>query len=170
MNKKKFYSAFLLLSAIIFVCSFSFAANDNTMMQNAANNIKNVVGGTENAIENAAGDVSNTAKNITSGAETAGNNVGNAIENGINSITQDDRNHSTTNSDNNNMTENITNEDNGANYTANRTAATTTDNTTFLGMNTTTWIWLIMGIAALGIGILIYSYFNQRSHYEHPND
>lgn len=156
MNKKILYSTFLLLAATLFISSYAFAANDNSMLKDAANGVRNVVGGAENAVEDAARGVSNTSKNITENMQNTGNNIGNKIQNTGNAIT--------TGVDNNN---------NKNEYTAQRTSATsTTNNATLLGMDSNTWIWLIMALSAIGIGILIYSYFNQTNstHYEHSDD
>ena len=176
MNKKLIYSIFILVS-IIFTFSYTFAANDNSMMHNAAESVKNVVGGAENAVEDAARGVSDTSKNITGGLQNAGNNVSNTVSNTMNNVTTPDNstNHTTENQTANNTdnSDNMigTNNNDNTNYTAARTATTSgEDTTTFLGMNSTVWIWIIMGIAALGIGILVYSYFNQTNRYEHSDE
>lgn len=71
MNKKIYVSIAIILFTI-----FSFTvcfANDNRFV-NAANNVRNFVGGVENTVENAALDVSNTSKNVTGGIENGVNN------------------------------------------------------------------------------------------------
>ena len=60
----------------------------------------------------------------------------------------------------NSMTGMTTTGNNNGGYTATRTA---TDNVTFAGMSTNTWTWIIIGITALAIGILIWSYMKQRN-------
>ena len=45
------------------------------------------------------------------------------------------------------------------NYTATRTA--TTEDTTFMGMNSTAWTWLILGISAIAIISLVWYYSAQ---------
>ena len=156
MKRKILYSAILLLLAVVFTCSYTFAADNNSMLENAANGVRNVVGGAENAIEDAARDVSNTSKNITSNVENAGNNVGNGVQNtardignGVNNV--------------GNGVSNITNDG----YNATR-IATNTDNAGFLGMNSTAWTWVIVAVAAVVIGVLIYSYVsrNNSAHYD----
>ena len=76
--------------------------------------------------------------------ENGANNVGNAITNHTNNTTTA---HTTTNNAKTNT------------YTATRTA--TTGNATFMGMNATTWTWLIMGIAAIAIVALVWYYSMQ---------
>ena len=49
------------------------------------------------------------------------------------------------------------NTENG-NYTATRTS---TNNATFMGMNATTWTWLILGVAAIAIIALVWYYSMQ---------
>lgn len=71
MNKKIYVSIAIILFTI-----FSFTvcfANDNGFV-NAANNVRNFVGGVEDTVENAALDVSNTSKNVTGGIENGVNN------------------------------------------------------------------------------------------------
>ncbi len=76
------------------------------MLQDAANGVRDAVGGAENAIEDGAKDIANTTKGVTGSAE-------NAMEN----------------KDNSGMTQN-NNRTNNSNYTATRTATT---NQTFYG-------------------------------------
>ena len=47
-------------------------------------------------------------------------------------------------------------------YTATRT--TTGTRTTFMGMTSTAWTWLIIGIAAIAIVALVWYYGNQVNH------
>lgn len=148
MNKKFLISIVIILSVI-----FSFTiclANDNGL-KGAAEGVRNVVGGAENAIENAAKDVSNTSKNATNGIENGADNATNHMQEGANT---------TTNA--------VTGSTNNA-YTATRTAAT--DNT-FMGMNSTAWTWLIIGIAAIAIIALVWYYSMQlnNNNFDNRND
>ena len=49
---------------------------------------------------------------------------------------------------------------NNDNYTATRTSTTTDTNN---GMSTTAYTWVIIGITAVGIGVLIWSYIAQNN-------
>ncbi len=138
MYKKLLISVVALIIGI-FSFTISFANNG---MQEAADGVRNVVGGAENAIEDAAKGISNASKDATSKMEQGANNVGNAVKNTTNDAMNNDRR-----TDNNN------------NYTATRTSATT-DNT-FMGMNATAWTWLILGIAAIAIVALVWYYSMQ---------
>ena len=137
------------------MCIFAFSltfATDN-MAKDAVNGVRNAVGGAENAIENAARDISGASKNATQSFENGANNT---VENSMNGDN---------NNDNNNNESANTYNDNGA-YTATRTS--TTDGANFMGMNSTTWIWVIMAIVAIGIIALVYFYSSQvnSSHYD----
>lgn len=69
MNKKILLSIGLLFS-LIFSFSVCFA---NGGLGNAANDVRNVIGGVENTVENAAKDVSNTSKGATGSMENGMN-------------------------------------------------------------------------------------------------
>ena len=158
---KKFLLNIFLIASFIFFATYTFATDSN-MMQDATNAVRDMVGGAENAMEDAAGAVSNTSKNITGDMQEGLNNM----------MDNNDQNNTDTNNDNNGDDRNTTtgastdNNGNGANYgnngnnpgdyTAQRTA-TTTDGT-IAGMNSTTWIWLIMAVLAIAIIALVYYY------------
>ena len=142
MHKKLLLGAILSI-ALLFVCNFCFAAENNeNPMHDAANSVRNVVGGAENAIENGAKDISNATKDATNSMEHAGNNLGQDAKNTMNTVT-----------DNNTRTSN------GNNYTATRTS--TNGETTLFGMNSTAWIWLVLGIATIAIVALVWYYSKQ---------
>lgn len=135
------YKKLLIVSSVIIIAIFSFTiCLANNGLQEAADGVRNVVGGAENAIEDAAKNISNASKDATNRMEQGANNVGNSV-----------MNHNTTN---NNVRTNATN----GNYTATRTATT---NNTFMGMNATAWTWLIIGIAAIAIVALVWYYSMQ---------
>ena len=131
---KKMLVIFAILTIGIFSFSVCFANNDGSMLQDAANGVRDAVGGAENAIEDGAKGIANTTKGATGSAE-------NAMEN----------------KDNSGMTQN-NNRTNNSNYTATRTATT---NHTFMGMSSTAWTWLIIGIAGIAIVALVWYYGSQ---------
>ena len=131
---KKMLVIFAILTIGIFSFSVCFANNDGSMLQDAANGVRDAVGGAENAIEDGAKGIANTTKGATGSAE-------NAMEN----------------KDNSGMTQN-NNRTNNSNYTATRTATT---NSTFMGMSSTAWTWLIIGIAGIAIVALVWYYGSQ---------
>lgn len=143
------YKKLLITTAVLIIGIFSFSTCfANNELQDAADGVRNVVGGAENAIEDAAKNISNASKDATEKMEQGANNIGNTM----------------TNNHNNNRNEIANNN----NYTATRTA--TTDNT-FMGMNATAWTWLIMGIAAIAIIALVWYYSMQfRSSDYHGKD
>lgn len=142
MNRKFLYGIILFVAIILLSTSFTFAAN-KPAMENAANGIRNVVGGAENTIENAAAGVANTSKNVTGDVENAGNTMSMG-----------------------------TNGNSGTGYTATRTSTDIAGDTTFLGMNSTAWIWLILAIAAVAIVALVYYYSAQTRDfgYDHNSE
>ncbi len=150
---KKIFIAIGILLAIIFSFNMTFANNG---MDNAVNDVRNVVGGAENAVEGAVKDISNASKDATGDMENSANNT-------TTGMTNDNRN------DNNNVNSatRTTNNNNGS-YTATRTAAT--DDTTFMGMGSTAWTWLILGIAAIAIVALVWYYSMQLTSSQDSND
>ena len=98
---KKWLLGIILSIALIFTCNFCFAADNEHPIQDAANSVRNVVGGAENAIENGAKDISNTSKDATNSMENAGNNLGNDAKSTMNNITE---NHAQTTSNSNGYT------------------------------------------------------------------
>ena len=74
----------------------------------------------------------------------------------MNDIRDNGDNHNTA-KDTNNETRTTTNSMTG-NYTATRTNA---EGSTLMGMNATTWTWLIIGIAAIAIVALVWYYSMQ---------
>ena len=130
MKKKLLLTAGLLISLIFtFAMTFSFATDGNVV-----NDVRNTVGGAENAVEGAVKDVTT------------------AIENNMNSATKN-------NTTNLNVTGNNTQT---TGYTASRTATAGTTNTgSFLGMSSTMWTWLILAVAVVAIIALVWYYSNQ---------
>ena len=137
--KKKILISFALTVLLIFIAISSFAMN--TMVDSA----RNMVGGTENMLEN------------------AGNNISNGVKNGLNTVTHSTENVVTDVKDGmqnvgNSMAGVMNGGDNS--YTAQKTAS---DEITVAGMTTNTWSWIIIGITAAAIGILIWSYLKQKN-------
>lgn len=133
MNKKILISLGIILS-LVFSFSICFAADG---LGKAADDVRNVVGGVENTVENAAKDVSNASKGATG-----------TVENDMN-------NDKTTN---NNKSSNINTNSNRNAYTTSRVA---TDDTTLMGMTSNGWTWLIIGIAAIAIIAVVWYYSMQ---------
>ena len=72
-------------------------------------------------------------------------------------------NNNTNNNDNN---QNNVNQNDDGNYTATRTEG----ESTFMGMNSNTWSWLILGIAAVAIIALVWYYSMQLNNDRHNNN
>ena len=142
MSKKLLISTVLLLT-IVFSFNICFAANE---MQDLTNGVRNVVDGAQNTLENVGQGISNTSKEITGDIENKANQMSNDVMN-----TMDDNN--------NNNGETAKDTNNTVGYTATRTATSTDD--TFMGMNSTAWTWLILGIVAVAIVGLVWYYTAQ---------
>lgn len=141
MNKKFFVSLAIALCTIL-AFTVCFANTNGDGLEKAANDVRNVVGGVENTVENAAMDISNTSKDVTGGIE---NNV-----------------------DGNKNTTKTTNAVNDGKYTTSRV---NTGNATVMGMTSTAWTWLILGIAAIAIIAVVWYYSMQfTSNNNHHND
>lgn len=155
MYRKLLVSLGILLTLIF---SFSVCFANNNIGQDAIDGVRNFVGGAENAMEDAARGVSNTSRDVTGDLENGANNVGNTMMN------NGDNNHTTKDTNNNTGTDantNNNNNNNTGNYMATRTATDINDDTTLMGMNATTWTWLIIGIAAIAIVALVWYYSMQ---------
>ena len=164
MLKRVLLGIFLATAIIAFCFNYTFAADMMNGLENAANNVRNTVENAENTVENVARDVSNTSKDATG-----------AIENEASKMTEtqnndNSRNDTDKNADNlhDNTTAKGMTDANTGNYTATRTA--TTDNQRLFGMNSTTWIWLIMAIVAVAIIGLVYYYSAAVTSKHHYND
>lgn len=145
MKKKTLITMITLLFVFIFGICSSFAANN--IGQEAVNGVRNVVGGAENVIEDAAGD-------ITGG-----------VRNGITGVTDKTQN----------VTEGAMTSDQSGNngYNATRTTAREMTNGAtngFLGMSATTWTWIIIAIAAVVIIALIWYYARQKNENYHDSN
>lgn len=138
--KKRFL--FTLVATILFlsIAISSFA------MGNMANDVRNFVGGAENTIENVG---NNVAGGIRSGFNT--------VENGTENVVSDMR--SGMQNTGNSVIGMTTGDDNNGGYTATRTS----NDAQLAGMSTNTWTWIIVGITAAAIVLLVWSYIKQKN-------
>ncbi len=134
--KKKLILSIIIAIVFSFYINYSYATN---MVQDAANTITNSINKTENTMQNAGNAVMDAGNSVMNAA----NNVVDGAAGAINTITQDR---------NNNI-----NDKNNTNYTVTRTAG----EGTILGMNATTWTWIIMGLIAISIVALVWYYSMQ---------
>lgn len=105
--------------------------------------------------------VEHAAQNITSDAGNMLNNSANATKDTINNISA-----GTQRTGNNIVSGTTTNNNRTGNYNATRTNT----NATWLGMDSTAWTWLIMGIVAVAIIALVWSYARQKNTSTHSNN
>lgn len=136
--KSKFLTVIIISTImLLFSVSYTFAASFN----NAVDGVRNFVGGAENVVENAGNTVAGGIKN---GMNTLGNGARNTADATKNTVGA--------------MTAGNGGSNNGG-YTATRTATGDAGMTT--GIMSNTWTWVIIGITAVGIGVLMWSYFAQ---------
>ena len=105
--------------------------------------------------------VEHAAQNVTSAAGNMLNTGVNATRNTVSNIDNSAR-----------MTGNtmIAGTTNNNNQTGNYNATRTNTNATWLGMNSTAWTWLIMGIVAVAIVALVWFYASQKNTSTHSNE
>lgn len=132
---KKICALFIGL-ALILTTSFVFAANIEVgdSMNKSGNTIKNVVGGAENVVGDVAGAIGTGIRDL-----------GNTFADGASRVTNNQTNRNT-------------------GYTTTRTATNPANNGTFLGMNSTTWTWFVLAIAAIAIVGLVWYYAMQNKN------
>ena len=130
--KKRFL--FTLVATILFlsIAISSFA------MGNIANDVRNFVGGTENTIENVGNNVAGGIKNGFNTVEHGAENVASDMKSGAQKA--------------GNSVMGMTTNNNNGGYTATRTSG----NAAIAGMSTNTWTWIIVGITAAAIVILVW--------------
>lgn len=138
--KKKFLLFFVSMIVFLSVAVSSFAMNNMT------DSVRNMVGGTENMIENA-------GNNISSGIKSGLNTVEHGTENVVTDVKDGMQ-------DMGNTIAGSTMNNNNNNYTATRTSS---DEIKIAGMTSNTWSWLIMGITGAAIIILVWSYIKQKN-------
>ena len=134
---KKTLAGFIIaLIFSIFSVSYTFAAG------NFQNDVRNVVGGAENVVEDAGSAIGRT---VQSGVNTLGNgarDIGGMAQSSM-------------------KTNNNSGYTSNTGYTTTRTATTSTSDD--LASSTTMYTGVIIGVTAVGIGVLLWSYFAQNS-------
>ncbi len=136
MKKKAFIISIVAIIISLFSVSYTFAAG------NMQDGVRGAVGGAENVIEGAGNAVGKAVQSGVNTISDGAKGVGDAAKNTVGAMT---------NNGNNN---------NG--YTATRTA-TTRGATTDMQDTTTMYTWVIIGVTAVGIGVLLWSYFRQNN-------
>ncbi len=142
--KKRF-----LLTLVVTIL-FTSIAISSFAMDNVVNGIRNAVGGAENTIENIGSDVAGGIRNGFNTLQNGAENVSDDVRNGM---------HDAENTTGNAVMGTVNNNNNNG-YTATRTS---TDEMKIAGMTTNTWSWIIMGITAAAIVILVWSYIKQKN-------
>lgn len=149
--KKKIILSIIALLSLLSICIYSFA------MDNVTNNIRSFVGGAENTVENMANDAATGVRNGLNTVEGGTENVMNDIKDGT---------HDTENT----VAGVVTDNNNNNGYSASLTSA---DQNAMTGMTNNMWTWIIVGIVALAIGLMIWAYARNKNNndmYIDPDD
>ncbi|MBP3254994.1 MAG: hypothetical protein J6M60_00675 [Clostridia bacterium] len=130
----------IVFSVIILFSTVCFAEED--MMNDTMDSAENTMESAGNFVEDTASGMANGVRNGVNGVANAMGNMGATM---MNTMDMDDE---------------------GDNYTAERTSTTGyTNEGTFLGLNSTAWTWIVMGIVgAAVIGLIIY--YNTQKDYD----
>lgn len=155
MKRKLITSTILVLLITLFSIPVVFA-NNEAPFNGTKDAIRNTVGGAENVVENTARDVSNGIQGMTN--NTNNNNQNNNNNNNNNQSSRSDKN-----DNNRNNQSGISRTDNGNNG---RYIATRTDATTFMGMTSNAWTWLILGIVGAAIIALVWYYTKSNTTFD----
>lgn len=146
--KKKFYIiALFIISILVLSFSYTFAANEPKAVQD----IRNVVGGAENIVEDAGRGIVDGVRNVTAGGENIMENATRDAQNGV----QDAGNR---------VAGAMTDDNYDATRTTTRSADINNGEGTFLGINSTTLTWLIIAVVAIAIIALIWMYARQNNN------
>ncbi len=163
MSKKVFFGIIVSI-ALVFSFNFVFATDD---MQNAGDSAMNMVNDAEKEMQDSTQKAGNTLKDAGNTAGNVVRDAGNTAAGAVTNVTDSVRNtvDNAMTDDNNDGTPTTNND----NYTATRTDANAG---TLMGMNATTWTWLIMGLAAIAIVALVWYYSAQITdkNYDNHND
>ena len=154
--RKKLLIGLVLAISLIFSFTFCFA---NDEMQKASNSVKNAVGGAENAVEGAVKGTGNAIQGVGNTIKDGMNNAGNEIKDSANKTGNTMENAG-------NNVKNAMTGNNDDNYTATRTSG---EETSFMGMTSNTWSWLILGVAAVAIIGLVW-YYSMQLNNKHNKD
>lgn len=159
---KKSLICTLAIVILSLCCTICFAAEDGNKI-NLGNEIMKSIDKTENSMKNVvSGNVINDAGNMVrdgiNSVEDGMNNVGNDMRNAGNTVggTIDDMGNM--NNDNNNTA--VTGLNNGG-YNTTRTSVDQTLNNGINTMTATTWMWIILIVAAVTIMAAIWYYATQ---------
>lgn len=139
---KKFFVSTIIFSIILLTFScINFAANLSSDVKNVTDSIGNAVANTANGAKNVVENTENTLENgantmvgTTENLTNDAKNMTGYVESSINNMSDD--------------------------YTAERTSTTSG----FMGMSSTAWTWLILGIVGLAIVGLVWYYGSQYEH------
>ncbi len=144
MKKKLIISTILLTIISLLTFSYSFAANNS--MSNAADSVRNFVGGAENAIEDAGKDAANGIRSGINAVGDGARNLTSDAQNGMSGMNQDDGTTGT------------------GNYTATRTGSDADGAGLLTGVSNNVWTWLVIAIVGIIIVALVMFYAKQNTN------
>lgn len=154
----------LAMIVLSLCCTMSFAAEDgnkinlgNEIMKSidkTGDSMQNVVSG--NVVKDAGNMINNGVNTMTDGARNVGNTVTGTVNNMDNHNNYDNEN----NNNNRNDNKAVMGTNNG-NYNTTRTSTAQTVNNGINTMTATTWMWIILIVAAVTIMVAIWYYATQ---------
>ena len=160
---KKFLISTLAIIILSLCCTICFAAENGNNI-NLGNEIMRSIDKTENSMRNVvSGNVIKDTENMMrDGANTIKSGV-NDVENGTQNManTVSDNNDMDTNNENRNNEETTAGMNNNGGYNTTRTSADQTLNAGINTMTATTWMWIILIVAAVTIMAAIWYYATQ---------
>lgn len=160
---KKIFMSLAIIMLTLCCLSVCFAADNNSNV-NLGDELTRSLDKTEDSVENVTGDVMNGITSDTENnrnADNRNNNMNN--DDTINFRNSDNRNNSMNNNNTNNYNTNGNNRNNNntdnnvftEGYNAVRTSV---DEITTGNMSTTTWVWIILAVAAIIIVAMVWYY------------
>lgn len=151
MKKTTFITIITIFAILLFgVSSF---ANTNNMMSDAANGVRNVVGGAENAIEGAASGIGNGIRNGISAIGNTMQDAGNNMQEGMTTDTNNDNNYDATRT------------------ATTRTITTANDTNTILGMGPRAWsLFILATLGIITVGLVWYYGKQNEIKYQHDDE
>lgn len=160
---KKFLICTLAIIVLSLCCTICFAAENGNNI-NLGNEIMKSIDKTEDSMKNVvSGNVIKDTENMMKdGANTIKSGVDN-VENGTRDMenTLNDNNDMNRNNENRNNEENAAGINNNGGYNTTRTSADQTLNAGINTMTATTWMWIILIVAAVTIMAAVWYYATQ---------
>ena len=159
MAKKILYTIFISV-AILFTGTICFASNESEKVETTnlgneiTSSIKNTEKSMDNLVETNSSNDNGRSMDRKSGDNSGNSKIGNDVRNGVNDLENGARDIT---EDGENRTNTAT-----AGTTGNYTSGDTLSNNSNTGMNTSTWVWIIVAVIAIIIIAALWYYVSQK--------